>query len=99
MTDKKEQTKKIIWEHYQSYPKMQIKDIFKFLHQSAYGCEHLVTNEDAVMSHIHEEVKTYSFHRGALTEPLDGEFCRVHLDWIKDGLREKTLGRLFFFVC
>ena len=83
-------------EHYRVYPKLQIRDTFKFLHQSSFGCEHLVTNPETVNDYIIKESEAYSCHRGNLTEPLDGAYCRVHLDWIESGLSPKTLGKLFF---
>lgn len=96
MTDRRIQTENLLIEHYQTYPKLQIKDIFKFLHQSSYGCEHLVTDTVAVIESISNEATKCQFHRDELIEPLDGDFCRVHLDWIKAGLSVKTLGILFF---
>lgn len=95
MEDRKVQTEKKLMEHYQSYPKLQIKDVFKFLHQSSYGCEHLVEDTDKVIEYIRNEVTGYQFDKGELIEELDGDFCRVHLDWIKAGLSAKTLGILF----
>lgn len=96
MIERKEQTKSLLMEHYRVYPKLQIRDTFKFLHQSSFGCEHLVTNPETVNDYIIKESEAYSCHRGNLTEPLDGAYCRVHLDWIESGLRPKTLGKLFF---
>lgn len=96
MTDRREQTEKLLMRHYQNYPELQIKDIFKFLHQSSFGCEHLVTDLSAVNEYISKETQECQFDAGKLIEPLDGDFCRVHLDWIKAGLNEKTLGKLFF---
>lgn len=96
MKDRREQTEKLLMGHYQTYPELQIRDIFKFLHQSSFGCEHLVTDLSAVNEYISKEAKESRFHVGKLVEPLDGDFCRVYLDWIEAGLSAKTLGKLFF---
>lgn len=95
MTDKREQTEKLLLKHYQIYPELQIRDIFKFLHQSSYGCEHLIMDLDKAIEYISNEATECQLHPGELTEPLDGDFCRVHLDWIKAGLSAETLGKLF----
>ena len=96
MTDRRTQTEEMLIAHYQAYPQLQIRDIFKFLHQSSFGCEHLVTDLAGVIEYIRKEAATYSFHAKESVEPLDGDFCRVHLDWIKEGLHAETLGKLFF---
>lgn len=96
MINRKKQTEKLLIDHYQTYPELQIKDIFKFLHQSSYGCEHLITNSATVIEYISSEAMEYQYHAAETIEPLDGDFCRVHLDWIKAGLSAKTLGKLFF---
>lgn len=96
MINVRRRTKELLTEHYQTYPQLQIQDIFKFLHQSSYGCEHLLQDAADVVEYINKEVEEYQFHREEFTEELDGEFCRVHLDWIKAGLSAKTLGILFY---
>lgn len=106
MTEKRKQTEHMLIVHYQTYPQMQIRDMLKFLHQSACGCEHFVSNEEDAIKYIASEAQNAGENsegettelcaeQGGRTEPLDGEFCRVHLSWIKAGLAPKTLGRLF----
>ena len=41
--------------HYKAYPNLQIQDVFKFLHQSALGCEHLVSSLEKATGFIAEE--------------------------------------------
>ena len=96
MNSRREQTVKLLMAHYHTYPNMQLKDIFKFLHQSSFGCEHLLRNPEAAIEYIQREATECREHRGEWIEELDGDFCRVHLDWIKTGLSSETLGKLFF---
>ena len=96
MTGKNNQTETLLMEHYRAYPNLQIKDVFKFLHQSSFGCEHLVTDPIAAIRYICDESKECPVRRENLIEELDGDFCRVHLGILKDGLSANTLGRLFF---
>lgn len=91
----KEQTKKALLDHCAKYPHIQIQDIFKFLHQSASGCEHLLSDEQAALQRIRTEAQENRTFLQAPVEPLDGDFCRVNLSALNDGLCDKTLARLF----
>ena len=96
MENRKEQTVRLLTTHYETYPRMQLKDIFKFLHQSSFGCEHLLADPMAATEYIRKEADECKTHTDEWTESLDGAFCRVHLDWIKAGLSPEILGKLFF---
>lgn len=88
-----EQTRQLLLQHYKTYPALQIRDIFKFLHQSAFGCEHFVASLEMATERIASE-----YAGGvpqAQIEPLDGEYCRVPLCVLDQGLQAKTLGKLF----
>lgn len=94
--DSKLQTKNLILDHFKRYPELQIRDIFKFLHQSSFGCEHLLADPSAAVDYIRKEAKTARPHAGEFVEELDGEYCRVHLDILKEALTAETFGKLFF---
>lgn len=89
-------TRNLIMEHYHTYPDLQIQDLFKFLFQSSFGCEHLLTDSSATVDYIQKEAADCYPHIGELIEPLDREYCRVHLDYLKKGLNAETFGKLFF---
>lgn len=89
-------TRELLIKHYQTYPAMQIRDIFKFIYQSAFGCEHMVSSEDYATEYILCEYDSISHTGDTLTEELDGDYCRVHLSFLDKGLSAKTLGKLFF---
>lgn len=93
--NKKQQTEKLLIEHWKTYPELQLRDIFKFLHQSSFGCEHLLTDSVAALNYIQKETQQCKPHAGKWTEPLDGPYCRVHLDWVKAGIPAQTLTKLF----
>ena len=87
-------TKKALLAHYAAYPALQIQDLFKFLHQSVFGCGHFVS--DAAWNCLTKELSTLSPSEGADVEPLSGDFCRVHLRALAStGLAPETLFRLF----
>ncbi len=88
-------TRQNILAHYHKYPEMLLGDLLKFLYQSAFGCEHLVTDEEKAVASVCAELKTMKPHMGADTEELDGDFCRVHLSVLQKGLRAQTLAKLF----
>ena len=62
----KESIPSIIKEHFNSYPLMEIQDIFKLIYQSAFGCEHLVTDKERALGYIKDEyerrIEKYANH-------------------------------------
>ena len=101
-------TKEAILLQCRTYPMLEIRDLFKFLYQSSFGCEHLIASADAVTENIHKEyenlkdsigakteAKENDSLREALIEPLCGDYCRVKLSYLSHGLSPETLGRIF----
>ena len=95
MLNEKSGTWASVLTHYESYPALEIRDLFKFLFQSAYGCEHLVGSEEHAIARIREEAHTITKKRSAAIEPLDGAYSRVPLSYLQNGLSAETLGKLF----
>lgn len=91
----KEQTKKALRSAYEKYPLLQVQDVFKFIHQSAFGCEHLLTDFQAVLQRLHTEAEENKTKIQNPIELLDGDFCRVHLSVLQNGLQAETLARIF----
>ena len=81
--------------HAKAFPQLQAEDVFKYLFQSSFGCEHLVSNEEAALAYIEREYEGVSKVAESCVEPLDGEYSRVYLSCLNDGLTPKTLARLF----
>ena len=77
------------------YPLCQPQDAYKLLYQSAFGCEHLLKDEAGAVGMIAREAADRADSSLPLVEPLDGDFVRVSLAWIGEGLKPETLGRLF----
>lgn len=93
--NKNEATRKRLIEHYNAYPALQAEDVFKYLFQSAFGCEHLVSNQEAALAYIKREYETVSKTAEPYIEPLDGEYSRVHLSYLNAGLLPEALAKLF----
>ena len=91
-----ERTRELLIAHVQSYPQSQIQDVFKYLHQSAFGCEHLVSSLDAAEAYINREYAQVDRAAPPLIEPLDGGYSRVHLSCLNTGSSAGTLARYFF---
>lgn len=89
-------TKKLLINHYKKYPELKIQDIFKFLHQSSLGCEHLISSHEIAFEKIITEVNSLEFNDKKIIEELDGNYSRVSLGHLKGSLSEKTFARLFF---
>lgn len=78
------------------WPAIRPQDLLKALHQSVFGCGHLVTDETGCLAQIEQELTTCFSGNGPELEPLDGEFCRLYMRYLKrSGLSPKTLCRLF----
>ncbi len=88
-------TKELLLKHCKAYPKAQVQDLFKFLYQSTFGCEHSAVSPMAAAEYIDREAAFLKPCQHEKIEDLDGEYCRVHLDCIKDGLGAETLAELF----
>lgn len=90
-----ETTKNFLINYCKSYPKLQPQDVFKYLFQSCFGCEHLVSDENTALDYIKREYETVSEDRTSFTELLDGNYCRAHLSWLNEGLKAETLAKIF----
>ncbi len=95
MIERNQKTRQNLIQHYKNYPNLQAEDVFKYLFQSAFGCEHLVSSEEAALSYIQREYATLSKTEPPKTESLDGDYSRVYLSHLNDGLTPKTLAKLF----
>lgn len=101
----RENTRRLLAEHCRAYPDLQIRDIFKYLFQSAFGCEHMVTaSPEALADSIRREHSAVSSPDPSADQknaapvfltPLAGSYSRVHLSWLDRGLSAETLGKLF----
>ena len=89
------QAHELLTSHFRTYPNLQVQDVFKFLFQSAFGCEHLVSDEEKVLSYIKTEYSALDEASVPRTDALDGDYSRAHLSWLNVGLSPATLARLF----
>lgn len=94
--DKREETKAALISHYKRYPKLQIWDLFQFIYQSSFGCEHMISSLEMAERYIREEADKCLSVVEEMVEPLDGDYCRVHLRYLQEGLSVGTLAKLFF---
>ena len=90
-----EKTRNLLIKHYQKYPRLQTQDILKFLYQSAFGCEHLVSSLEMAINGIRKEYCNLTHDVAECIDELDGEYSRVHLSCLNGGLDAETLGKLF----
>lgn len=84
-------TKEYILDQFKTYPHLELEDLMKFLYQSTFGCEHLVSDQDTVKKHIQQEFDTQMDSCNSI-EYLDGDYVRLHLNY---GLSVNTLSTLF----
>ena len=84
-------TKEYILHQFQTYPQLELQDLMKFLYQSSFGCEHLVSDFSKVKSNIELELQNTKDPYDSIEE-LDGDYVRLHLNY---GLNVNTLSTLF----
>ena len=81
------------------YPKMQIQDVYKLIHQAAMGSEHAIRDPQEAESWLERELQEM---RTSIPEPLidpispDGKIIRVHLrPYVDSGRDTKNLLNAF----
>lgn len=83
--------------HCALHPAMQPQDLLKAVHQSVFGCGHLVRSADDAQSFLTQEARQAPMRSGPWIELLGDAFCRVDLDILRaQGLSPATLTRLFY---
>ena len=80
-----------IREHCRRHPDMQVRDLFKFIYQSAFGCEHMISSPETVTEYIRSEYQSCVKGCSEIIEPLAGEYSRVNLDVLGCGMSSETL--------
>lgn len=88
-------TQQLLINHYKVYPRLQIQDILKFLHQSCFGCEHLVCSFDSAKEYILQECESAGHQADKPIEALDGNYSRVPLSYLNKGICANTFAKLF----
>lgn len=94
-TETRAATRRRLAEHGAAYPALRAEDLFKFLYQSAFGCEHLVADSAAALRYVLREAEAVPEDAAPRLDRLDGDYSRVHLSWLREGLSPETLTRLF----
>ncbi len=72
----------LVLAHVQRYPKMQIEDVYKLLHQATMGSEHAVKNRQSAFDWMQREIANLSpGAKETLVDTLgeNGRFARIHL--------------------
>ena len=89
-------TKELLLNHYTAYPRLEVADIFKFVFQSAFGCEHLVSSEERALNYIKAELERIKDDKSApRIDALDGDYSRVHLSCLSDEVTPEVLAKYF----
>lgn len=78
------------------YPQLRPADLLKALHQSTFGCGHLVRDPSAAADFIRREAAGCAKPNGPVVEELPGGFVRVHLWALEEwGLSPEELAERF----
>lgn len=80
--------------HCAAHPALQPQDLLKAVHQSVFGCGHLIDDPARARAFLEEEAQS-ALARSVHLESLGARFCRVDLDILRaQGLSPATLTRL-----
>lgn len=72
----------ILKAHMSRYPYMQVQDLYKLLHQTTFGSEHAIKNEESARKWLEQELNEMNDGPDEpLLDPISpgGEIIRVHL--------------------
>ena len=93
--DKHQATAAFLLEQCARWPQLRPADLLKALHQSVFGCGHFITDEEAGLRYLQQEMRDAAIGPGPWTELLDGGFCRVSLAYLRErGMAPETMFRL-----
>ena len=81
--------------HCAAYPALLPRDLFKYIYQSAFGCEHLLASQTDAAAYIRREYEAIGAVPPKSPEWLDGAYHRVFLSSLDAGLSPETLAALF----
>lgn len=90
--------KKILLDHNQRYPEMQIQDMIKLLYQAEFGPAHMFVEEHKSLKSIKDEVSNLKgyYAKSKLFENISDSFSRLDLYKAKQaGLLYETINKLF----
>jgi hypothetical protein len=72
----------LLGQHLQRYPRMELVDIYKLLHQAAMGAGHAVSDADAARALLRSEAQSLGAGpHDPIADPIspDGKLARIHL--------------------
>ena len=89
-------TRELLLKHCEKYPCLLPQDLFKYIFQSSFGCEHMVSDEVGALEYIKKEYSEMKSPAADIVEALDGDYSRASLSALDSGMSAQTLARLFF---
>lgn len=93
--------KELLLKQYKLYPKMQLKDMVKFIYQNEFAGGHMIADEEESLERLQKEytsLKQYS-HGDSIPEPFErigNGLCRLHLKGlINSEIDIRTVNKFF----
>ena len=93
--------RKILLQHLETYPEMQIRDMVKLIYQNEFAGGHMIANETDSMNRLKDEVEALSKHtrntQGLVPfEEIGNGLCRLHLGKLSDpDISLQTVNKMF----
>ena len=87
----------ILLYHLKKYPLITPQDAVKLCYQSAFGCGHLIKNEEAALSMLKNEMDKIDPNTGAqMCEPIGGGYVRLDLHRAKaENISAESICKIF----
>ena len=87
----------ILLYHFKKYPLMTPQDAVKLCYQSAFGCGHLIKNEEIALSMLKNEMESISCDSGAqMCEPIGEGYVRLDLHRAKaENISAESICKIF----
>ena len=89
---------KILKEHLERYPQMQIQDVAKLIYQNEFGGGHLISDKEKCLKRIQEEYQCIAQDSIPYTpciESIGNGMCRIHLSALSHSLSDQVLNEIF----
>lgn len=90
-----EQLKQILEEHRKRYSKMLIEDLAKLIYQHEFGCGHFITDKQASLYRLKQEMTKTKMGEATLFEDIGNGFSRLNLQAAKGKLSPELINSFF----
>ncbi len=90
-----EELKRLLYEHKERHPQLTPEDLIKLIYQNEFGSGHFISDEEASLARLEEEMNGIEYVAGGPFEAIGNGLVRLHLRALGDALPPQTVNRFF----